>query len=413
MCLEVEQHLQTTTTTPPPTQDEEQIIVKQEPKDEELIIVKEEPKDEDVLIKDENMDEYNFGELVVDSSESDDDVFVEADQKEHTLEELIEDPVVKEDQPKSPSIDQLGLEAVPSQVVGSEPAELKQCSICQKGFKDLWKHIYKEHREGDGTVCPICKNDYFTSVNLRTHLVVHTGERPYACTFCPKTYKQSGILKMHLKRDHNSNQCEANGQAQWKKGKYATVVEMRTRDSASRDIVECPVCKETMKFCELHSHFVRHTAEEPYECSYCKAAFPEEGNARLHCEIVHYNSAVARVVLKKGSIFESKRPWEAMGYTVVDPVSARSCAVCDKKFFCPLTLIHHSLVHTREKPFRCQYCNRRAFKCLKQVRNHITKQHPNEDATRGVLIAQDTAFARQYNEEIRIKSKHREKVSKM
>ena len=47
-----------------------------------------------------------------------------------------------------------------------------------------------------------CKSVFKKSCNLRDHFRKHTGQRPYNCPMCHKTFTQSGNLGRHLKNVH-------------------------------------------------------------------------------------------------------------------------------------------------------------------------------------------------------------------
>ena len=53
-----------------------------------------------------------------------------------------------------------------------------------------------------GTVCGYCNKDFTKPAKLKRHLVVHTGERPYLCKFCPKNYNDKSALIRHIRAKH-------------------------------------------------------------------------------------------------------------------------------------------------------------------------------------------------------------------
>ena len=50
--------------------------------------------------------------------------------------------------------------------------------------------------------CPVCQKVMKTSKDIRRHLRVHTGEKPYKCNQCDYASTQSYNLKLHKEKNH-------------------------------------------------------------------------------------------------------------------------------------------------------------------------------------------------------------------
>lgn len=83
------------------------------------------------------------------------------------------------------------------------------CDLCSRGFRRL-SHL-KRHREvvhADGArlpesfVCHICGKDKKCRSQLARHVIIHTGERPFACQLCPARFNRRGNLQQHRRRMH-------------------------------------------------------------------------------------------------------------------------------------------------------------------------------------------------------------------
>lgn len=107
---------------------------------------------------------------------------------------------------------------------------------------------------GKSFKCQICNRDFTQKGNLKTHLMTHSGERPYECQTCGKNFTQKGNLDTHVKihtetKDHKCQYCD--------------------RGFTQRGNLK------------THIRSV-HTKEKPYACGHCGKAFSQKGNMLTH-----------------------------------------------------------------------------------------------------------------------------------
>ncbi|KAJ3009596.1 UNVERIFIED_CONTAM: hypothetical protein HDU68_002594 [Siphonaria sp. JEL0065] len=91
-------------------------------------------------------------------------------------------------------------------IVGYSPKSFsKTCKITKKARK-----------------CSFCAKICSNNSSLKSHILTHTKERPFACTVCPSTYTTNSRLKLHM-MSHTKEypfpcmhaECEFNGRTKW------------------------------------------------------------------------------------------------------------------------------------------------------------------------------------------------------
>ncbi|XP_064093101.1 longitudinals lacking protein, isoforms H/M/V-like isoform X4 [Macrobrachium nipponense] len=51
--------------------------------------------------------------------------------------------------------------------------------------------------------CPFCQKPFSHKGNFRKHVRIHTGEKPFACSFCPYRANQKVLLQLHQQKRHS------------------------------------------------------------------------------------------------------------------------------------------------------------------------------------------------------------------
>ncbi len=85
--------------------------------------------------------------------------------------------------------------------IAREEPNTFQCTKCDKPFSTphgLEVHVRRSHSGDRPYACSICSKTFGHSISLNQHIAIHSQEKSFTCKQCGKSFKRSSTLSTHL-----------------------------------------------------------------------------------------------------------------------------------------------------------------------------------------------------------------------
>ncbi|CAC5403078.1 KRAB [Mytilus coruscus] len=259
------------------------------------------------------------------------------------------------------------------QTKSSQEEKAYKCDQCDKSFirvGNFRTHMHWHENGEDHFECNLCNRKFLNQENLLTHERVHSGNTPYQCGFCSKSYSTIKNLRIHQNRMHKNSKKHA-----------------------------CDHCSQTfVSMVKLNQHRMIHFDEpadsdellvdiksEQYICNICNKKFQHKGWLENHKKLHEPALLLCNICdrfFKNISDLKQHEVEDHVTHRNIPELSegkhneqSYKCDICNKEFIRKPLLDAHLLQHKRQKPFGCNFCPG-AFQFANELRMHLmTHKH--------------------------------------
>ncbi|XP_072497100.1 zinc finger protein 496 isoform X4 [Notamacropus eugenii] len=157
------------------------------------------------------------------------------------------------------------------------------CPECGKNFRwraNFIRHLKSRKEEKKVHECPVCRETFTESEDLKEHRETHETKKPYICGECGKSFRLSSHLVSHSRMHAQEKGPELSKKEQQGSSSSSSPSEEITNPSTlfgeekREQTHKCCFCGKAF---EQHDHLVQHstihTKDKSFKCRYCVKSF--------------------------------------------------------------------------------------------------------------------------------------------
>lgn len=263
------------------------------------------------------------------------------------------------------------------------------CPVCKRMFKSF--KAFHRHRKSGSKSCKVaadiqiegqgrsrvfhCKEcSYKTSriKDIQTHLVIHSGDRPFLCDLCSRSFTQQSSLQAHKESTHKEYKVQITCQycGKFVRGRTNVYRHLKTHTDNQH---HCQVCNKVLQSKKsLQTHMQRHSGVKQYTCEICAKSFFTGAELCNHKRMIHMKGKYWYYC--DTCEYKSIRSEKVKKHKLRHTASNIPCIVCGMFFEQADKLAQHQRMHFGERKYPCPLCEKRFFR-KDTVGKHIRAKH--------------------------------------